>query len=61
MELLAFTFFVVLLTTIATLFYSGWLIIASDDIKDHERGVKWLVVCVYSLIVLTIVLTIVSK
>lgn len=60
MELLSFTFLVVLSTTIATLFYSGWLIIASDDIKDHERGVKWMVVCVYSLLVLTIVLKIIE-
>lgn len=59
MELLAFIFFVVLITTIATVIYAGWLIIASDDTKDHERGVKWLVVCVYSLIVLTIVLKII--
>ena len=60
MELLSFTFLVVFSTTIATLFYSGWLIIASDDTKDHERGVKWMVVCVYSLIVLTIVLKIIK-
>lgn len=60
MELLSFTFLVVLSTTIATLFYSGWLIIASDDTKDLKRGVKWMVVCVYSLLVLTIVLKIIK-
>lgn len=60
MELISFTFLVVLSTTIATLLYSGWLIIASDDTKDHERVVKWMVVCVYSLIVLTIVLKIIE-
>lgn len=60
MELISFTFLVVLATTMATLFYSGWLIIASDDTKDHENGVKWLVVCIYCLIVLTIVLTIIG-
>lgn len=60
MELLSFTFLVVLSTTIATLFYSGWLIIASDDTKDNDRGFKWVVVCVYILLVLTIVLKIIK-
>ena len=60
MELLAFTFSVVLITTIATGIYAGWLIIASDDTKDHEMGVKWLVLCVFCLIVLIIVLTIIK-